>query len=245
MCIFRCSQEFLRSFALIVFNILLSHHSLSLTMVMESLSLSIVLSASPPLQTQFKTPQSTISALKSSIHTVKDLRLFKRIHTSKVSPFQNPHTLSKTCLSLALCDLFIGLPSFAAETAAASPSSDKINLEEILVSIDDFFNRNPFFVSGCAFVWLIVIPVAEYYLKKYKYIFAIDAFRKLRDDPTVQLLDIRDAKAVAALESPSLNYMNKGVVQVEFDAANEAAFVKKVKESFKDPESTSICILDK
>lgn len=133
------------------------------------------------------------------------------------------------------------LPCFAVATEQISA---KINLESVLVSVDDFFNRYPYFVASVAFVWLVVIPLTEEYLNKYKFISCIDAFRKLRDDPNTQLLDIRRKQTVAYLRTPNLKIFNKGAVNVEFVGGSEAEFVKEVLKSFQDPGSTIICVLD-
>lgn len=74
---------------------------------------------------------------------------------------------------------------------------------------------------------------------------AIDAFRKLRDDPDSQLLDIRDGKSVRFLASPNLKMLKKEVVQVEFSEGNEDGFVRKVLERFKDAPNTVVCVLDR
>lgn len=134
-------------------------------------------------------------------------------------------------------------PSSAAETEIFA--SDKINIEAIVISIDDFFNRNPFFVAGVTFIWLVVIPLAQEYLKKYKYISAIDAFRKLRDVPNSQLLDIRNKQSVQFMSSPNLKIFDKDVVQVEFSEGEEEGFVKQAMKNFRDPGNTIICVLDR
>lgn len=137
------------------------------------------------------------------------------------------------------------LSSFASEEIPIDQSSSKINLESILVSIDDFFNRYPFFVAGVVFIWLFVIPATQEYLRKYKDISALDAFKKLKDDPNAQLLDIRDNKTLRVLGSPNLKIFSKNAVQVEFRDGDDDGFAKKVKENFGDPANTTICILDK
>lgn len=141
--------------------------------------------------------------------------------------------------------LFITFPCLASETVVSTEQTlGKINLESILVSIDDFFNRNPLFVAGVTFVWLVVIPLTQEYLRKFKFISAINAFRKLRDDPNSQLLDIRDDKSLGYLGSPKLKILNKGVVQVYYSEGDEDGFVKKVLERFSDPVNTTVCVLD-
>ncbi|CAK9139447.1 unnamed protein product [Ilex paraguariensis] len=159
-----------------------------------------------------------------------------------VSSFQ---TFLRTQISFICVGLSFPLSCFASETTVSTEEvSNKINLEAIVVSVDDFFNRNPFFVAGVTFIWLVVIPLTQEYLQKYKFVSAIDAFRKLRDDPSTQLLDIRDKKSLGYLGSPNLKILNKGVVQVEFSEGDGEGFVKKVLEKFREPENTTICVLD-
>ncbi|KAA8543586.1 hypothetical protein F0562_021668 [Nyssa sinensis] len=162
--------------------------------------------------------------------------------------FKNPslfRSLVKPHLSFLCMGLSFPLSCFATEASLpAEGVPNKINLEAIVVSIDDFFNRNPFFVAGVTFIWLVVIPLTQEYLQKFKFISAINAFRKLRDDPSSQLLDIRDKKRLAYLGSPNLKILNKSVVQVEFREADEEGFVQKVLENFPEPTNTTICILD-
>ncbi|TKY65310.1 Rhodanese domain-containing protein 4A [Spatholobus suberectus] len=161
---------------------------------------------------------------------------------SPLSPLQtrSPNPLAKSFFSFATFNLVPPLPCLA----DVAPDAGKINLESILVSVDNFFNRYPFFVAGCTFIWLVVIPLAEEYFKKCKFVSAIDAFRRLRDDPNSQLLDIRDAKSVKFLRSPNLKMLEKEVTQVEFVEGSEDAFVKKVLGRFKDAPNTVVCVLD-
>ncbi|KAL3604754.1 hypothetical protein D5086_005613 [Populus alba] len=203
-------------------------------------SLSILLSSSPPIQNNPKTLKPTTTS-KANSHLSK-------FTFSKESSLQNPLSLvsNKTTFSFTTIQLFTSLPCLASETLTSQTEqvSDKINLESILVSIDGFFNKNPFFVAGCTFIWLVVIPLTEEYLRKYKFVSAIDAFRKLRDNPDAQLLDIRDRRSVVALGSPNLKMFNKNVVQVEFSEGDEGGFVKNVLKNIQDPANTILCILD-
>ncbi|CAN6544965.1 unnamed protein product [Malus baccata var. baccata] len=77
----------------------------------------------------------------------------------------------------------------------------------------------------------------------YKFVLVIDAFRKLRDDPNAQLLDIRDEKSLGYLKSPNLKILNKCTVQVPFSEEEEAGFVKRVLERFGNPAKTVVCVL--
>ncbi|VVA98379.1 unnamed protein product [Arabis nemorensis] len=154
--------------------------------------------------------------------------------------------LPKTHLSLAVSQFILSSPVLASEsfTSISDQSTGKIDLESILISIDNFFNKYPFFVAGCTFVYLVVVPVVIFYLRKYKPISAMNAFRKLKMQPESQLLDIRDDKTLASLASPNLKFLGKSSIQVPYSEDDESVFLKKVKGTFSDPENTVVCILD-
>ncbi|KAF8005664.1 hypothetical protein BT93_K0063 [Corymbia citriodora subsp. variegata] len=212
---------------------------------MESLSI-ILSSSSFPFLNHPKTLKPTSSSRPTSLPP-PSITTPKDPHFLLLKSHSFPRRSNQAPLCFPLFYLFNSLPCFASEgivSPTADQVSDRINLESIVVAIDDFFNRNPFFVAGCTFIWLVVIPVVEYYLRKYKYVSAIDAFKKLRDDPSAQLLDIRDRRSLAAMASPDLKYMSKAAVHVQFDEGREDEFSKAVLASFKDPANTVICILD-
>ncbi|KAL8232964.1 hypothetical protein R6Q57_002742 [Mikania cordata] len=212
-------------------------------------ALSILLSSSPifqknPKTHKVKTPHFNFN-FNLSPNCFQTHTLFTNKSTS-ISLKTKLKTLKSHSLSLIFAGFQFPQYSFASEELPINQTSGKIDLEAIVVSIDDFFNRYPVFVAGVVFIWLFVIPATQEYLRKYKFISAIDAFKKLKDDPNAQLLDIRDGKTLRVLGSPNLKLLNKNVMQVEFrDGDDEDDFVKKVKESFEDPANTSICILDK
>lgn len=187
-----------------------------------------------------------VNPLKCHISIDKDTS-FLKIHDAHLQqPLQTNLSIFKFASFLLLMAETVPFPSFAAETSVPTEQvSDKINIESILISIDDFFNRNPFFVATCTFIWLVVIPLIENYLKKFKYTSAIDAFRKLKNDPSAQLLDIRDNQSLSYLRSPNLKILNKIAVPVEFVEGEEERFVKEVLANFSDPGNTILCILDK
>lgn len=216
-------------------------------------SLSLLLSYPPFTKTHPKTQK---------LFTTKPFSLLSNPNPPHSSSFPQPHfnkkisishspiplqnLFKKSTFSLAIINLFTPFQSLAVEAPTLTESdAGRINLESILVSIDDFFNRYPFFVAGCSFIYLVAIPLAEEYFRKYKFVSAIDAFRKLRDEADSQLLDIRDRKNVKFLGSPSLKMVNKEVVQVEFVEGNEDGFVKKVLERFKDASNTVVFVLDR
>uniref|UniRef100_A0A3Q7I316 Rhodanese domain-containing protein n=1 Tax=Solanum lycopersicum TaxID=4081 RepID=A0A3Q7I316_SOLLC len=155
------------------------------------------------------------------------------------------HLISPKFYYLSFLSMTLSFPlNSLASSGTTPPTSAKLNLEAILVSIDDFFTKYPFFVAGVTFIWLVLIPLAEEYLQKFSFISAVDAFAKLRDDPNTQLLDIRDNKSLAYLPSPTLRMLNKSVIQVEFRQGDEDAFLNSVFQKFNDPQNTTLCVID-
>uniref|UniRef100_A0A6V7QZ22 Rhodanese domain-containing protein n=1 Tax=Ananas comosus var. bracteatus TaxID=296719 RepID=A0A6V7QZ22_ANACO len=161
-----------------------------------------------PHQNHFSTPKTSSPSKSAPTHLPNPSH--SPLPRKKLPPFSLPNSLpTHVPIPLQFALILTPFPSPAAAAAAeAEFASEKINIEAVLTSIDDFFNKNPFFVAGVTFIWLVVIPLTQEYLKKYKYISAIDAFRKLRDVPEAQLLDIRKKKSVRFMASPSLRILN-------------------------------------
>ncbi|KAJ4897548.1 hypothetical protein Rs2_24342 [Raphanus sativus] len=197
-------------------------------------SLPTILASSPPPRNQCKpsTPQTPNPDQTPLNNTSSSLQLLSKTHLSI--------TLSQTTI---LCSPVLA-SSTAPFTSISDQSTGKIDLESILITIDNFFNKYPFFVAGCTFMYLVVYPAVIFYLRKYKPISAINAFRKLKSQPDSQLLDIRDEKTLASLASPSLKFLGKSSVQVPYSEEDESGFLKRVKGSFSDPENTVVCVLD-
>lgn len=194
---------------------------------------------SPPTEACRQVPQTEFP----NCQLAKTLTTLCNVNMSR---FHLDATFLKSHVSFLSIGFFFPLSCFASEAAVTTTQdvSNKINLEAVVVSIDDFFNKNPFFVAGVTFIWLVVLPLGQAYFRKYKFISAIDAFRKLRDDPNYQLLDIRDKKSLDFLSSPNLKILNKSVPQVAFSEGDEEWFLRQVMESFKEPDETAVCVLD-
>ncbi|KAL8549152.1 hypothetical protein ACS0TY_008131 [Phlomoides rotata] len=233
-------------------------------------SLSRCLPASPPFLNPSKIPQKSTPKTHFFLSTYiricnPNLISFNSLQTTStdepqipnhqpnrtsrkpVFPLFNSHKLFlKPYFPFPLLGPTFPLSCFASETTVIPTEEvpNKINLESVLVSIDNFFTRYPFFVATVTFIWLIAIPLTEEYLQKYKFISAINAFKKLQNDPNSQLLDIRDSKSIAFLGTPNLKFLSKNAVQVEFREGDEDGFVKGVLEIFGDPTNTTLCIID-
>ncbi|XP_020588596.1 rhodanese-like domain-containing protein 4A, chloroplastic [Phalaenopsis equestris] len=235
----------------------LQNHGLSIKTSARVQTLSPHLSISIPSSSSIRRIPSPPKPLPSLSSNLQPNSLKPKI-PSFLSNFSSSHLTNSLETKLLCTDspssfdlLAAHLPLLAAVSfpshcfaAGTEGMSSKISVESVLVSIDDFFNRYPYFVASLAFVWLVVIPLAQEYLKKYKFISSIDAFRKLRDDPSSQLLDIRKKQTVAHLRTPNLKIFNKVAVNLEFVEGCEEEFIKEVLKSFRDPGNTILCVLD-
>ncbi|KAK1319661.1 putative thiol methyltransferase 2 [Acorus calamus] len=113
------------------------------------------------------------------------------------------------------------------------------------VSLDTILKTNSCFgfkVTGHALDSTILPFNVRHYLVCSPCLFsAINAFRRLKDDPNAQLLDVRNKQSLSYMNSPNLRILNKTAVQVEFTEGDEENFVRKVLENFQDPEKTWCC----
>ncbi|XP_074279683.1 rhodanese-like domain-containing protein 4, chloroplastic [Silene latifolia] len=74
---------------------------------------------------------------------------------------------------------------------------------------------------------------------------AKSAYAKLGDDPNAQLLDIRPGKDVREAGSPDIKGLKKKPVSVVYNGEDKPGFLQKLSLKFKEPENTTLYILDK
>ncbi|GAA0139309.1 hypothetical protein LIER_00881 [Lithospermum erythrorhizon] len=184
------------------------------------------------------------SLITNKLHPINKNRISTNSQMRNISRCNFYHIFVETQVYFLAASLVSPLSSLAIEAPPLPIEDNKINLEAIVVSIDDFFNKYPFFVAGVTFIWLVVIPLAEEYFSKFKFISAIDAFQKLRDDQNCQLVDIREKRSLAILNSPNLKFVKKSALQVAFQEGDEDGFLKQLLEIIQDPANTTLCILD-
>uniref|UniRef100_A0A7N0UNE1 Rhodanese domain-containing protein n=1 Tax=Kalanchoe fedtschenkoi TaxID=63787 RepID=A0A7N0UNE1_KALFE len=195
----------------------------------SSVQLQLYLSPSSSSHPPILKPPNILCAFQSPAKCLLPLKLARSRH--------------RYLLPLVLTHPFT-LPALAADSP---PQLQKINLEAIVVSIDDFFIKYPFFVTLVGVIWLVLIPLAQYYISKFKYTSALAAFQKLRDDPNAALLDIRDHKSVAFLPTPDLTLLNKTALHLHFDDQDDSKtmlFVNTLLHNFQDPSNAVVCVID-
>ena len=136
----------------------------------------------------------------------------------------------------------VGKATTFADSAAADSS--------FVVDFDaaaDFMSANPMaLVAGLA---AVAVPFVAFRAlaspQTFGSVSAVEAFNKLSNPETnAQLLDIRAPEDIKAEGAPNLKSLSKKSVQVAY-TGDANSFLKKVFANYKDPENTTLYILDR
>lgn len=74
---------------------------------------------------------------------------------------------------------------------------------------------------------------------------AKNAYAKLGEDESAQLVDIRESGEIRKVGSPDIRGLKKKPVAITYKREDKPGFLKKLAFKFKEPESTTLIILDK
>ena len=112
----------------------------------------------------------------------------------------------------------------------------------------DLVAQNPLVVAaGVAVVAvpLVLSRVLGGASKPYGTVSGKAAYQRLLGEPDAQLVDIRPLKDAREVGSPDIREAKKKAVAVPYDGDDKNGFLKKLELKFKDPENTTLIILDK
>uniref|UniRef100_A0A0D9VEF4 Protein THYLAKOID RHODANESE-LIKE, chloroplastic n=1 Tax=Leersia perrieri TaxID=77586 RepID=A0A0D9VEF4_9ORYZ len=114
----------------------------------------------------------------------------------------------------------------------------------------DFVTENP--IVAAASVAAVALPVILARAlgggggsKPYGVVSAAAAYRTLVEEPGAQLVDIRAPGEARETGSPDLREARKKAAAVPYDGEDKNGFLKRISLRFKDPENTTLVILDK
>jgi hypothetical protein len=131
----------------------------------------------------------------------------------------------------------------------ALPDLD-LNVNLNLDGLVGFVNENPLVVA--AGVAAIALPLLLAQIlggggssKPYAVVSARAAYQRLLEEPDAQLVDIRPLKDAREDGTPDLKEAKKKVAAVPYNGEDKNGFLKKLTLRFKDPENTTLVILDK
>ncbi|KZV21891.1 rhodanese-like domain-containing protein 4, chloroplastic-like [Dorcoceras hygrometricum] len=179
----------------------------------------------------------------------------KYLSPAIVSPFKNQSFTISRCMAggLVLLSSALGTDFARAltydETLQQPLSSLRPDIDAtgIIGSVTNFAAENPLIVGG-GVVFLAFPLVVSQLLSKSKnwgVETAKSAYSKLGDDDKAQLLDIRAPQDIKQVGSPDIRSFKKKPVALEYNGEDKSGFLKKLSSKFKEPESTTLFILDK
>ncbi|KAK9910215.1 hypothetical protein M0R45_034186 [Rubus argutus] len=116
-----------------------------------------------------------------------------------------------------------------------------------LDNVISFVTENPAIVAG-GFAILAVPLVLSQVLKETKpwgVDSAKNAYAKLGEDANALLLDIRAPVEIRQVGSPDIRGLGKKAVTIVYRGEDKPGFLKKLSLKFKEPENTTLFILDK
>ncbi|PKI40507.1 hypothetical protein CRG98_039143 [Punica granatum] len=159
---------------------------------------------------------------------------------------------------LLLLSSLLGPPSFAqaltyeealqqAVTSPAPEGSLELDASGALDSVVAFVTENPLLIAGGAAVLLLPLVLSRVLQKPKPWgtESAKSAYAKLGDDLNAQLLDIRPPVEFRQVGSPDIRGLGKKPVPVVYRGGDKPGFLKKLSLKFKEPENTTLFILDK
>ncbi|KAL8138460.1 hypothetical protein V2J09_004461 [Rumex salicifolius] len=113
--------------------------------------------------------------------------------------------------------------------------------------IVSFASENPIAIGGALAILAVPLIVSQFLGKPKS--FGVEsakvAYAKLGDDPNAQLVDIRSLKDVKEMGSPDIRGCKKKPVSIVYKGDDKPGFLKKLSLKFKEPENTTLLILDK
>ncbi|KAL8494950.1 hypothetical protein ACS0TY_019207 [Phlomoides rotata] len=170
-----------------------------------------------------------------------------------ISPSKNPNFSNSKCEFSApriLQGGLVILSSFlSSELAKALTVDEALQLDFDAGGVFDnavsFAAENPTIVGGAAAAAAAPLVVALLSrLKPWGVESAKGGFEKLGDDSNAQLLDIRSAVEIKNVGTPDLRGLKKKAAAIMYNGEDKQGFLKKLFVKFKEPENTTLFILD-
>ncbi|KAF3616788.1 Rhodanese-like domain-containing protein 4, chloroplastic [Capsicum annuum] len=133
------------------------------------------------------------------------------------------------------------------EQSTTSPAAE-FDAAAVVETVTTFASENPAIIAGgfaALALPIILFQVLGKPPKSWGVESAKTAYAKLADDAGAQLLDIRAPGELRGVGSPDIKGLKKKPVTVAYKAEDKPGFLKKLSLKFKEPENTTLFILDK
>ncbi|XP_010266472.1 PREDICTED: rhodanese-like domain-containing protein 4, chloroplastic [Nelumbo nucifera] len=131
-------------------------------------------------------------------------------------------------------------------TSTSGGGSD-FDVGGLLDNVVSFGAENPAIIVGGVTIFALPLVLSQVVKKPKPWGIesAKNAFAKLADDLDAQLLDIRAPVEFREVGSPDIRGLKKKAVSIVYNGEDKLGFLKKLSLKFKEPENTTLFILDK
>ncbi|KAG5100826.1 hypothetical protein JHK82_045878 [Glycine max] len=127
------------------------------------------------------------------------------------------------------------------------PGAGDFDVNGFVESVTGFAAENPAILAGGVAVLAVPLVLSQVLFKKPKawgVESAKNAYAKLGADGNAQLLDIRALVEIRQVGSPDVGGLKKKAVSIPYKGDDKPGFLKKLALKFKEPENTTLFILD-
>lgn len=135
----------------------------------------------------------------------------------------------------------------ALQKSAGGSTGEDIDGSGVVDGVISFATENPAVVAGGAAI--LAVPLILLQLLKKPKPWGVEsaksAYAKLGDDATTQLLDIRAPGESRQVGSPDIKGLGKKPVSISYKSEDKPGFLKRLSLKFKEPENTTLFVLDK
>ena len=206
------------------------------------------------------TPLSVLSDRRKQPRKFPSLPTISACKVSNFSSFGNNQPTLQECLSKGLSGGLILAASVvnsglaraltyeeALGQSVSAPSFGDFDVNGVIDSVISFGTENPAVIAGG--VAILAVPlVLSQVLKKPKpwgVESAKNAYAKLGADNNAQLLDIRSPAEFRQVGTPDVGGLRKKPVSIAYKGDDKPRFLQKLSLKFKEPQNTTLFILDK
>ncbi|XP_044492875.1 rhodanese-like domain-containing protein 4, chloroplastic isoform X1 [Mangifera indica] len=195
------------------------------------------------------TPISVLCERRTEPRKIQSLSTtsLSRLSTSRESLKRSVHGGLVLVSSVIGTGLAKALTYEGALQQSTSSSTSDGDVSGILDTVISFGTENPAIVAGG--VTILAVPlILSLVLNKPKpwgVESAKNAYAKLGEDGSAQLLDIRPPVDFRQVGSPDVRGLGKKPVSIAYKGEDKPGFLKKLSLKFKEPENTTLFILDK
>ncbi|MCD9558992.1 hypothetical protein HAX54_016702 [Datura stramonium] len=136
----------------------------------------------------------------------------------------------------------------ALQQSTTSTSAADFDANAFVETLTNFVSENPLVIAGGVAVLALPLILSQVFSNKPKpwgVESAKKAYAKLADDESSELVDIRATVELSQVGSPDIRGFKKKPVTVVYKGEDKPGFLNKLALKFKEPENTTLFILDK